>query len=230
MKKNNLNQTDAENNGADGFDQSAYWQQRHENLQDDPRSVGNLGVSREDMESSEINFRGIVQQVASQLYDSGVRSVLDLGCGYGRIADLFVDAGCQYTGYDVSEVAISQALKRSPTAQFEVVDLLKWQANRQYDAVIVFYVFVHFVKDETWQKILKQAMASVKPGGFLVFADHFPDVREQRATHVVGRPFSNYERMFKSHNFVLNMEIHQELLETCKNYTAVNQFFFAGRS
>ena len=52
--------------------------------------------------------------------------VLDLGCGDGTLAKLCVKAGHQYTGVDISSVAIERAREFFPQAKFFVKDLREY--------------------------------------------------------------------------------------------------------
>lgn len=173
------------------FDQSRYWVDRHENLQGDPRSVGNMAVSVAQNLEGEAEFKRAVGGLAARLVQPGAR-VLDLGCGYGRVAGAFIDAGFDYTGLDVSDVAIAQAVQNEPRGQFRQADLLTWDPADTYDLVSVLFVLVHFVDDADWARFLATALRSVKPGGRLLIADYFPADARSSAQHFVARPWSDY--------------------------------------
>ncbi len=95
----------------DEFYQDAYWIERHESYHGDPRSVGNLGRSVEENLKGESRFNSAVTCAAADL--KPYRTVLDIGCGYGRVASCFCDAGYDYTGVDVAPVAIEAAQTRT---------------------------------------------------------------------------------------------------------------------
>jgi SAM-dependent methyltransferase len=46
----------------------------------------------------------------------GVRSVLDVGCGSGRLFDLYNELGLEFTGTDLSAVALAIARRRFPAS------------------------------------------------------------------------------------------------------------------
>jgi 2-polyprenyl-3-methyl-5-hydroxy-6-metoxy-1,4-benzoquinol methylase len=187
------------------FDQSQYWIERHEKLRGDPRSVGNLATTLEQNQQGEEEFKKAIA-VAARLLVPGRKSVVDMGCGYGRVAGSFIDAGFTYTGLDVSAEALAQAREREPRGTYKETDLLTWSSKRRFDVVGVFYVLVHFVKDDDWSRFLRQCMAAVKDGGYLFLADHYPAER-QSAAHYVARPFSDYLPELEQGGFAIDDEM-----------------------
>src|SRR3989338_3183 len=51
------------------------------------------------------------------------KKVLDLGCGHGQYAPLFIKNGCKYVGIDYSPEMISAARKQNPKARFQIMSL-----------------------------------------------------------------------------------------------------------
>ena len=126
-------------------------------------------------------------------------SVLDVGCGYGRLATAFCDAGYDYTGIDVSGVAIETARLLEPRGTYVVGSALDAEFERRFDLVCVLYVFVHFVDDSDWARLLSQLTGLVAHGGGLLFADSFPRRTERPAQHVVHRPLRLYRERLRQH-------------------------------
>src|SRR3989442_8316484 len=123
------------------FDQTAYWVRRHRTLPPgDPRSVGNMGHSLEENIRAENMLKASVQRVSSALRRADYQSVLDLGCGYGRLAHSFIQGGLSYTGIDVSQIAIDHAASANPEGRFFVRDLLTWTTSETFDIVFAIYV------------------------------------------------------------------------------------------
>jgi trans-aconitate methyltransferase len=184
------------------FDQAGYWQERHIRLVGDPRSVGNVGKSLDENLESEHRLRLVVSR-AAELLKPG-RTVLDLGCGYGRAADCFTSHDYGYVGVDVSPHATAQAQSRNPAATFITADLATWDTGQRFDVVCALYVFVHFVDDAAWASIVNRAMRWVAPSGGLLMADHLPTDREQPSQHVVARPLSEYAAPASEHGLYLD--------------------------
>lgn len=186
------------------FHQAKYWQQRHAELVDDPRSVGNASRSVEENLAGEEQMRLVVRRAAQLL--KPLATALDIGCGYGRVSDCFTEEGYEYLGVDVSADATRQAERRNPQASFLTADLATWTSERQWDVVCGLYVFVHFVDDSAWESIVRRAMEWVRPGGALLMADHFPAQLERPSPHVAWRPLSTYEDLGQEHTISLDGE------------------------
>lgn len=176
--------------GGDRFEQETYWIKRHKRLKDDPRSVGNLGKSLEQNLLAEVRIKGFVAQSARIL--KPYASVLDIGCGYGRVAGSYCDAGYAYTGIDISPVAIASARENEPRGSYIVGSPLTHAFERKFDLVSVLYVFVHFVADSDWKALISFSASVLRSGGGLLFADQFPEAEHRPAPHVAQRPLSVY--------------------------------------
>ncbi len=57
------------------------------------------------------------------------KKVLDMGCGYGRLSDMFT----QYTGFDFSEEMVNLAHKENPRKNIQVGDFDS--ITEQYDVI-----------------------------------------------------------------------------------------------
>lgn len=179
------------------FDQNAYWIARHARLEGDPRSVGNLGRSIEENQAAERRLQRWVGISAGVLRPYA--SVLDVGCGYGRVARVFCDAGYAYTGVDVSPKAIEAARRAEPRGTYIVGSALDARFSSRFDLITVLYVFVHFVDDAHWRGLIANLAAHLAPGGGLLFADNFPDAPDRPADHVALRPLAMYDAALAEH-------------------------------
>ncbi|RMA42337.1 class I SAM-dependent methyltransferase [Rhodophyticola porphyridii] len=172
------------------FDQSGYWIDRHRQYIGDPRSIGNMGKTRAENEQGDIIVQSLCQRIA-QHYSKNLSSVLDLGCGYGRIAGSFIDQSMKYTGLDVSVHALQQAKRKHPKGRFIQKDLNEWNPTGTFNLVCALYILVHFVDDSLWKAFFGKAAKSVIQGGYLIIADEFPAQRRS-SKHYVARPFQEY--------------------------------------
>ena len=110
--------------------------------------------------------------------------VLDLGCGVGVIAEYLSDqTGCQVTGLDYSESAISIAQQRTSSKadrlHFIYGDMNQLDLPRQhYDAMISLDT-LYWVDDLT--KVLDKAGEAIKPGGQMgIFMVNDGDTEDDR--------------------------------------------------
>ena len=181
---------------AEEFNQDAYWIELHENYRGDPRSVGNMGASVEDNLKGESRFIAAVNWAANDLRP--YKTVLDIGCGYGRVASCFCEAGYDYTGVDVAPAAIEAARKREPKGHFVLGSALEIDFEKQFDLICVLYVFVHFVDDGDWLALVRRLSGQLTQGASLLLADQFPETELRPSEHVCQRPLSRYETVLKA--------------------------------
>ncbi|MEA3272839.1 MAG: class I SAM-dependent methyltransferase [Patescibacteria group bacterium] len=95
--------------------------------------------------------------------------ILDLGCGNGRLYDLFKDLSIDYTGIDKSQKLIKVAKEKwkNTDAEFRVGDILEFSETKKYDAVFLIAVFHHIPNKELRLKVLKKIYSVLEPGGML---------------------------------------------------------------
>jgi SAM-dependent methyltransferase len=214
--------------GTGNFDQNSYWIQRHKRLKDDPRSVGNLGKTLEQNVSAERRMQHWVGCAAGLL--KPYASALDVGCGYGRVATAFCDAGYDYTGIDVSPVAIEAAKKNEPRGSYLVGSALDTDFIGSFDLVCVLYVFVHFVGDQEWRLLISKLAALLADGGGLLFADNFPEETLRPAPHVTQRPLLMYTDLFKAHGMDLDSSFRPRLAAVLNGGANLPPVYLARRS
>ena len=93
-------------------------------------------------------------------------TVLDAGCGHGRMAELLSKRGLQVFGFDESSLAVSKAATRVPDALFWSGSLLQMALpDAKFDAVISGDVLEHLEDDK---KAVAEIFRVLKPGGLAV--------------------------------------------------------------
>lgn len=83
-------------------------------------------------------------------------SVLEVGCGSGVLAEMLIEAGVAYTGFDFSSTAVGKAKARRPEGVFHVGDATDPAAyDRAYEGVVCCEVLEHIDADlravELWK-------------------------------------------------------------------------------
>ena len=94
--------------------------------------------------------------------------VLDLGCGNGRLSELFQGKNLDYFGVDFSERLIGIAGKKHPQLKFQVADALNLPfPDNFFDKVFSIAVLHHIPSRELRLKFMTEAKRTLKPGGSL---------------------------------------------------------------
>lgn len=99
------------------------------------------------------------------------RSILELGCGTGRHAELLASKGFDVLGVDRSEEMLAVARRRTaPRLAFAHGDAQTFRAGRTFDAVIsLFHVVSYQVEQPELQAMLATARTHLPDGGTFLF-------------------------------------------------------------
>ena len=212
---------------SEPFDQTDYWVKRHLEFRGDPRSVGNAGKSVEENRSGEAK----VIKAASIVADLIPRrsKVLDIGCGYGRIASCFCDESHEYYGIDIAPAAIEQAREREPRGNF-VVGSAADQVSESggFDLVCLLYVAVHFVDPISIQNLMKFASDSVSKNGTLVIGDEFAPGNTASPSHVRQRPIEFFEDGFSLLGLLPNRDLRKAFVDRWNGPGSIPPWYFFG--
>src|SRR3989339_412761 len=102
-----------------------------------------------------------------EIYKSLIKGnkVLDLGCGAGRDAAVFVENGFDYTGIDASEGMLKVASERVPKGKFQKMDFSKTIfQDGEFDGFWAATSFLHIPKRDV-ARVLQEAKRIIKNGG-----------------------------------------------------------------
>ena len=95
--------------------------------------------------------------------------VLDLGCGNGRLLQIFKEIDIDYTGVDSSEKLIEVAKKLYPNAKFQVADALHPPfPTNHFDKIYSIAVLHHIPSEELRIKFLEGVKRVLKRDGLLI--------------------------------------------------------------
>ncbi len=96
-------------------------------------------------------------------------AVLDVGCGNGRLIQLFSGTHIVYTGLDQSEGLIRVATDKFPGASFVVGEMTELPfPDESFDAIYCIAVFHHLPTDDMRVQALNEMKRVLKPGGVIV--------------------------------------------------------------
>lgn len=120
-------------------------------------------------------------------------TIAELGCGDGLQLE-WADYP-QYTGYDISEVAIQKCsikFKRDSTKQFKVIEnpkaLQYYEIN--YDLALSLDVLYHIIDEQEFETYLKNLFALSNRYIIIYAPDHGQD--KETSAHVLYRPFTEF--------------------------------------
>ncbi len=105
-------------------------------------------------------------------------SVLDVGCGNGRLVELFgvnskqqIVNSIEYVGIDQSVKLIEIAKKRNPGVEFHVAEITKLPfEDNSFDAIYCIAVFCH-IPPGFHQQALAEMKRVLKPGGKIIMTN-----------------------------------------------------------
>lgn len=108
---------------------------------------------------------------AIEQYISPADTVLDLGCGNGRVADLVQKIKANYIGMDISEGLIAHAKRLHPGLPFYVGNMLDTGfENASMDHVLLIASFHHLPAEER-RAGLEEIKRITKPGGTIIMTN-----------------------------------------------------------
>jgi len=93
-------------------------------------------------------------------------SLLELGCGTGRILELLTDQFEELHGLDISQEMLAYAKKRVPDAFLHHMDMTSFALDSTFDAILtVFDTINHILDYSGWLETFRHAKRHLNPGG-----------------------------------------------------------------
>lgn len=117
------------------------------------------------------------------------RLLLDVGCGWGRIAVELAAEGWRVVGMDCSRVLqLGRLLAAQRGTRLDLVraDMRRWAARPVFDAALLWGMSFGYFSDAENTDVLRRVRSSLRPGGTLVIDLHHRDwyVRHYLGEHV----------------------------------------------
>jgi SAM-dependent methyltransferase len=96
------------------------------------------------------------------------QSVLDAGCGTGRIARELARRGVETVGVDLDEGMLATARRKAPTLEWHCADLVSIELGRVFDVVLLAGNVMIFLTPGSESAVLANLTRHLAPGGALV--------------------------------------------------------------
>lgn len=116
------------------------------------------------MAASGVNPHGEADFVSSH----GPHSVLDAGCGTGRVAIELARRGLHVVGTDLDPDMIGQARAKAPELDWVHADLSELDLSARFDAVVLAGNVIPYVAAERRQAAVLACVRHLAPGGRLI--------------------------------------------------------------
>ena len=125
---------------------------------------GPIAVRKRENEIDETEFEVIFDHLKEYIGDS----VLDVGCGSGRLMEFLDNKGFKVSGIDLSKYAVERAKKRDlNTFQGDMRELKSWFGENQYSCLIFQHSLEHIPKEERVE-VLKDAIDIAQNKVFII--------------------------------------------------------------
>ncbi|MGX9121045.1 class I SAM-dependent methyltransferase [Mesorhizobium sp. BHbsci] len=118
-------------------------------------------------------------------------SVLELGCGYGRISNRLAEKGARVTGLDMSaillEKAEADAAERRVDVEYLLGDMRSLPWRDRFDAAFLWYTTFGYFDEADNERVLHEAASSLRKGGRLLIdqLNRFAFLRDKSPTYEV---------------------------------------------
>lgn len=117
------------------------------------------GEGAVDLETAQIaKYRRILSRLQAQ----PGQSILEIGCGWGGLAEMAVRQGLQVTGLTLSPAQLAWARQRVPEADLRLQDYR--DTREQYDHIVSIEMF-EAVGERWWPTYFRTLAKALKPGG-----------------------------------------------------------------
>jgi SAM-dependent methyltransferase len=122
------------------------------------------------MYQSFINYDEEYKYYSSKLEKYNARSLFELGCGTGSLANRFIKSGFRYTGLDLSKLMLEIADKKIPGADFVEGDMRNFQLQEKKQACIIAGRSISYLMtNEDVRDTFNAIYSNLENGGILCF-------------------------------------------------------------
>ncbi|MEJ5947045.1 class I SAM-dependent methyltransferase, partial [Pseudokineococcus basanitobsidens] len=112
----------------------------------------------------------MLDHFATHVHATGAGSVLDAGCGAGRITRYLADRGCTVEGLDLSPEMVAAARRDHADLPFTVGSITDLpHPDGSFTGILFWYSTIHTPPDQL-HHVFTEAVRVLRPGGYLLIA------------------------------------------------------------
>ena len=115
-----------------------------------------------------VDVHGEASCVEALLGPGSGASVLDAGCGTGRVAIELAARGFDVVGVDLDPMMLDEARKKAPKLEWVLSDLVELRLRREFDAAVLAGNVMLFVGPGTEADVLARIASHVVAGGLVI--------------------------------------------------------------
>lgn len=169
---------------------SKYWVDRY--MKQGRRTVGNSTFTDKEFKASTEKITRLIDLKLSQFIIG--KSILEIGCGYGRVSKILCRWGRKVCGIDIVPWAINEAKSYCPEATFVSYDgkVIPY-IDQSFDVVLTWTVLQHISPADIGQMI-REIKRVLKPGGHIIMYENVSE-RESNGTYIWFRDPVKYLNM-----------------------------------
>jgi SAM-dependent methyltransferase len=180
-------------------------------------------------------YKGFYLDLAAEL---APQSILDVGCGTGRLTCELARKGFQLIGLDPSPALLDQARRRPGCENVRWVDgYLDQLTDARADlAIMTGHVAQFFVEDEDWRRALKATRFALNPGGHVAFETRNPLIppfeewpngdAPRMVVDPSAGPVAWWLKLLGAEDRRVQYEIHYRFESTGEEVTATDELIF----
>ncbi|MBS1493332.1 MAG: class I SAM-dependent methyltransferase [Bacteroidetes bacterium] len=129
-----------------------------------------FGVYTPEQDKEQTDFICKVMKLKKEMF------VLDVPCGFGRIANLLAQKGMNVTGIEFNKYVLESGIKKAEQDKLKINyvegDMRNFSYRNKFDAVICWFGSFGYFSDDDNEKFVKAAAKSLKKGGKFLVETH----------------------------------------------------------
>ncbi len=109
----------------------------------------------------------LIKNILRIFKERNIKTICDIGCGYGYITSFFSKKGFNVDGLDICEVRIKRAKKLNPGPNYYLHDAENKKLKKKYDAIYAFNLIEHIYE---YDEFLKNIYKHLNKNGLVIIS------------------------------------------------------------